>query len=103
MKKCFVNKPRYITRGVSQYLPMFLQIHLWGYIDVLSKQQELDYLQVFELEKQGRILKIIHSQEIPKYEKMHEIVVTDSVQIHEKKIFVIDSGSYATMLFASEY
>ena len=103
MEKCFVDKMRYMTRGIAEHLPISLQTHLWGYIEDLANIMEADYLQVFRLKKDGSKLTIIHSQEVPEYEKKHELIVDDSMEIYEETIFVIDDGPYATMLWASEY
>ncbi|WP_090444873.1 DUF960 family protein [Natronincola peptidivorans] len=43
---------------------------------------------------------IIHRQERPTYEKKHIIDIEKPVQ---RKIFVIDDGTYCTMLLSHEY
>lgn len=94
------NKERYLTRGVSNEIPLEIQILLWSMIDGLNVKK--DYLQVFEIEPMDvNLLKIEHRQEVPRYKK--EIVVIN-VRISSKvKIFVIDDGVYSTMMLSSEY
>ena len=103
MGKCFVNKPRYMTRGIADELSVTMQIQLWSYIDNKAAEMELDYLQVFRFERDGRRLKIIHSQEIPEFKDEHYVIVTDDVNTPAEKIFVIDDETHCTMLWASEY
>lgn len=104
MGKCFLCKPRYMTRGIAERLPVSIQIQLWSYIDNKSADTELDYLQVFEFEKNDRKLKIIHSQELPEeFRDEHEVIVADNVVTPAEKIFVIDDETHCTMLWASEY
>lgn len=74
---------------------------LWHFIGLI--EGEKDCLQVFELEtidKQKRITKVIHRQEVPYYER--EYIV--NAKVDEKvKVFVIDDGEYCTMMLAEEY
>lgn len=92
------GQPRYMTRGISEGVPLEIQMILWGMVDALRKAKKLDYLQIFELEttgnqEEGTLVQVItHSQEQPKY----GVIVTG-------KIYIIDDGEYATMLWADEY
>lgn len=45
---------RYMTRGISEEVPLEMQMLLWGMVGVLRKVKTLDYLQVFELETIGK-------------------------------------------------
>ena len=94
------DKDRYLTRGVSEEIPLEIQILLWSMIVGIKIKK--DYLQVFEIEPiKNRLLKIEHRQEIPKYKKGHVVVNTG---INSKvKIFVIDDWEYSTMMLSSEY
>lgn len=94
------DKDRYLTRGVSEEIPLEIQILLWSMI--VGIKIEKDYLQVFKIEPiKNRLLKIEHRQEIPKYKKEHVVVNTG---INSKvKIFVIDDGEYSIMMLSSEY
>lgn len=94
------GKDRYLTRGISEEIPLEIQILLWSMIGEIKIKK--DYLQVFEIEPiKNSLLKIEHRQEIPKYKKEHVVVNTG---INSKvKIFVIDDGEYLTMMLSSEY
>lgn len=94
------DKDRYLTRDVSEEIPLEIQILLWSMIVGIKIKK--DYLQVFEIEPiKNSLLKIEHRQEIPKYKKEHVVVNTG---INSKvKIFVIDDGEYSTMMLSSEY
>lgn len=94
------DKDRYLTRGVSEEIPLEIQILLWSMIVGIKIKK--GYLQVFEIELiKNSLLKIEHRQEIPKYKKEHVVVNTG---INSKvKIFVIDDGEYSTMILSSEY
>lgn len=96
---------RYMTSGIQQEIPVELQAFMWGCIDDLRKQgRELDYLQVFELDRERSVdvffQKIIHRQEVPNYEKTYYMFSEETVK---EKVFVIDSGEYSTMLLSSDY
>lgn len=106
MTKLFVDKARYLTRGIDQELPVELQSFLWICIEQLINQGvEPDYLQVFELnsrkiEEECYLVTVKHSQEVPEY--CTEYLVNSKQKV-SGKIFVIDDGAYATMLWSSEY
>lgn len=91
----FTNQ-RYTTYGVQLAIQIPIQDMLWSMIDDLQKAIKLDYLQIFVLKDN----KIIHSQENPKYKAIAESPFYFSQSI---KIYVIDNGSYSTMLLAKEY
>ena len=59
-----------------------------------------DYLQVFSLSSDNGRQRIIHSQEIPEYQKEYVLNVGSPVT---EKIFVIDDQTHSTMLLAKEY
>ena len=97
-----IGKSRYETKGINERLCLDYRITIWKLIEKLSKEVELDYLQVFELFiEDGKVQKIRHSQEVPEYEKTYIVpMVDDGI---EGKVFVIDDGEYSTMLWADEY
>lgn len=101
------GKPRYMTRGIREEVPRWVQMILWGMVDGLRNVKELDYLQIFELETIGNqedgtlVQVIIHSQEQPKYYKVYYIPTMDNGATG--KIYIIDDGEYSTMLWADEY
>ena len=101
---------RYITKGIADKLPVIYQILLWNTIDALRDTgQEMDYLQVFQIEikespqKEGKVIEIIHSQEMPEYSKIYEIPIKQDEESISGKIYVIDDITHATMLWAEEY
>ena len=61
---------------------------------------DIDYLQVFSLSAQNGRQKIIHTQEVPEYKREYVFNIGTAI---DAKIYVIDSGTYSTMLFAQEY
>ena len=61
---------------------------------------DIDYLQVFSLSAQNGRQRVIHTQEVPEYKR--EYVFNTGTAINAK-IYVIDAGTYSTMLFAQEY
>ena len=88
----------YVTRGVSEKIPLPLQIIMWELIKKLPVDK--DYLQVFYLSEENGRQKLKHCQENPEYEK--EYILDSDTPITEK-IFVIDDKTPSTMLLASEY
>ena len=101
----FNPSTRYITRGISEELPLELQISLWNLVDeMVLKDMDTDYLQVFDFKITESHLEITHRQEEPpfshtiKYQKQEGYEV-----LHAKKVYCIDDISHSTMLFSSEY
>ena len=92
------SRRRYITARVSREEDPITQFFLWSCIDMLPVKA--DYLQVFELDAVQNGLKVIHTQGIPEYKKEYLIPCKKPLSA---KIFIIDDGQYATMLFADEY
>ena len=101
----FKKDNRYVTRGVNDEVDIRLQLIMWSMIDKLNDEGnvELDYLQVFNLRKEGNKIVINQSQEVPEYSCTYEIELEDVQLDDEIKVYVIDSGEYSTMLFPSEY
>ena len=93
------NNQRYVTRGISNELPLMLQIILWGLIDTMEVAEK-DYLQVFCLSNEIGKQKITHTQEQPEYSKEYLFPSEDPITA---KIFVIDDETHTTMLLAEEY
>ncbi len=64
----------------------------------------MDYLQSFELTKERSddifFQKIEHRQGVSEYSKSYRVISNELV---EAKIFVIDDGTYSTMMLAEEY
>ena len=93
------NNPRYCTRGISNELPLMLQIILWGLIDSMEVAEK-DYLQIFCLSAESGKQKITHTQEQPDYCKEYLFPSEEPITA---KIFVIDDETHTTMLLAEEY
>lgn len=85
------DNERCITSRVQKDISVSIQTMLWNMIDNLQGIIELDYLQSFILKDNT----ITHEQEKPEY--MHIIEVPFSVS-EPIKIYVIDNGTYSTML-----
>jgi Staphylococcal protein of unknown function (DUF960) len=94
---------RYLTKGVQEEIPQYLQNLIWYMIEIMQVPQK-DYLQVFELDcitKDERIKQqIVHSQEQPSYRTEEIITCQKAIRA---KIYVIDESDHCTMLLANEY
>ncbi len=91
---------RYITRGIAEEVNVEMQIFLWSLIDGLSVTK--DYLQIFEISNMDDgVVRVVHKQEIPHYKKVYFLDIQSTPSTY--KVFVIDSGTYSTMMLASEY
>ena len=87
-----------VTRGVSDNIPLPLQIIMWELIEDLPVDK--DGLQVFSLsEKDGKQV-ITHTQEEPEYKKEYVLNLNLSTT---GKVFVIDDNTHSTMLMNYEY
>jgi len=92
------NNGFYVTRGVSDKIPLPLQIIMWELIEDLPVDK--DSLQVFSLSEENGRQVLKHSQEVPEYEKEYVLDIEEPIT---EKIFVIDDETHSTMLLASEY
>ncbi len=101
------GQSRYMTGGINERLPLGIQMILWSMVEALRNVEKPDYLQVFELEtigdrKEGTLVQVItHSQEQPKYSRVCYIPIMGEGATG--KVYIIDDGEYATMLWADEY
>ena len=93
------ENPRYLTKGISERIPVLVQLLLWQMADEMPVRK--DYLQIFRLEWKNGVLKITHSQEVPPYTRTYTLTAGETVKT--EKIYIIDSGNYSTMLLAEEY
>ncbi len=97
---------RNATCGIVDRVGLDLQTVLWSLIDERKASgASLNYLQIFELSMEfafGNIYqKIIHFQEVPVFS---QTFYYPNIQCPlDTKIWVIDKGSCATMLFPDEY
>lgn len=101
------DKERYETKGINERMPLEYRILMWEMIRQAGKTHKLDYLQIFRFSKRkGEENEwkqvIIHEQEVPKYKAEYEFACVDGNYV-EGKVYVIDNGAYATMLWAEEY
>ena len=95
---------RYVSRGIHNTFSMELQIKLWQLIDEkLKNNNEMDYLQIFELEVKDQVLTITHFQEEPEYCDVHTFKTGGVPEGSTYKIYVIDDVTHSTMILASEY
>lgn len=92
------NNQKFITKGVSENIPIPLQVLMWEMIRTLPVDK--DYLQVFSLSEKDGKQRIIHTQEEPEYEKEY---VLNLNPITTGKVFVIDDKTHSTMLMNYEY
>lgn len=97
---------RFITSGIQSKVPKEVQFFLWQLID--ESKWEKDYLQIFELHKNGSANKliIVHHQEEPSQKQ--KVVLRFGDYIKETfsvppKVWVIDDGNHQTMLLPEEY
>ena len=67
------SENRYLTKRIHEELPLFLQLFLWNCIAELPVPK--DYLQIFRLSGAGSQQIILHSQEVPPYEKRYQFAV----------------------------
>jgi hypothetical protein len=97
VKTIFQNQ-KFISKGVANTIPLFLQIIMWELIK--NVPVDCDYLQVFSLSSENGKQKIIHTQEVPEHKKEY---VIDADMPVTAKVFVIDDETHSTMLLAEEY
>ena len=93
---------RYVTKGISNEIPLHLQLILWDLIDTMEVEEK-DYLQVFKLSQEDHKQKVTHIQEEPEYEKIHFFHRIPDTPIVTTKIFIIDDETHSTMLLSNEY
>ena len=105
--KRMFQKNLYITRGINESLPRELINILWLKVQEV-KDRELDYLQVFKIEKMNTTtpaLKITWSQEVLNHE---EEFTVNGLSTEIEKVWIICTGEgtvneYSTMLLPEEY
>ena len=90
---------RYLTRGVSERIPLELQLLMWNTLNAIPEPK--DYFQVFRLSVLNGIQRIEHEQEQPPFKREY-LLPTIETPITEK-VYIIDDGGHSTMLLAEEY
>lgn len=95
-------RPKYLTKGIQERIPLDLQILMWQMYDRCQEEMEkTDYLHVFELKQVGEhTQQIEYRQEVPEYNQVYQLSSSKPIG---QKIFIIDEEEYATMLLAEEY
>jgi len=93
-----IHTPPLRHQKIAFELSLDLQILLWGLIDQLEGDK--DYLQVFQLAIADGGQHIVHTQEQPPYRAKY---TCPTLADNQQKIFVIDDGTYSTMLWSWEY
>ena len=90
---------RYLTRGVSERIPLELQLLMWNALNAIPEPK--DYFQVFRLSVLNGIQCIEHEQEEPPFKRKYLLPMIEN-PITEK-VYIIDDGDHSTMLLAEEY
>lgn len=99
---------RYITRGISESIPLELQILLWHMVEERDNQDHTDYLHIFRLQEDDKMLSITHEQEQPIYKfDYHYTNYVKNKNALPKKVYVIREYDvdtfYYVMLLPEEY
>ena len=68
-KYTFNPMTRYITRGISEQVPLEIQLLMWNEVDKIVKNYKVDYLQVFEFSVKDNYIEMEHRQEEPEYKQ----------------------------------
>ena len=102
------NTNRFLTKGVNEQVPQEIQLYCWQLIDEKKKEAEpeLDYLQIFEFNKdnQRQAIEVIHRQEEPFFIHYHEYKLSETLfNFQVKRLWVIDDDTTQTMLLPEEY
>lgn len=97
----FLKENRYVTSGINERIDLSLQILLWNLVKDIKIQK--DFLQVFNLSREGEFIIIEHSQETPEYKSVIRISAKDFSFQGNAKIYAIDSVEYSTLLLSEEY
>lgn len=103
-KYTFNPATRYLTRGVSETIPLEIQLFMWSEVDKVVKNEKVDYLQVFEFRVKTNHIEIEHRQEDPEYKVIHRIKKLDEyISLDGVLVYVIDDIDHSTILLSSEY
>lgn len=98
------EKVRYVTRAIKEKLNLEIQVLLWKLLDsiAIKRKSKMDYLQVFIIKSDGKIVKIINRQEQPGTKK--EIIIAQvRLCIKDTTVWIIDETDKQTILFPSDY
>jgi len=73
------DKPRYATQQIALNVSVEIQILLWRIMDNRRYTQEpLDYLQVFHLQRNGDMQRVVNKQEEPAMEMIVQLELKES-------------------------
>lgn len=103
----FPKHARYRTHGIEVALPERLQNALWAIVDMdLFDGKELDPMQIFELSV-GRLARlpvqqVRQHQDPPRGSRLH-IFPRIQETVSDLTVWIIDDGTYCTMLLPEEY
>lgn len=102
------QKKRFVTRSIRDKVPLQLQVLCWHLFDqeVAKQEREVDYLQIFEFEKDffSKKLRVTHRQEEPPFSNQVTVAFTKELKSFSvKKLWVIDDETHQTMLLPEEY
>lgn len=95
------GKEIYLTKGILEAVDDGLIYRIFDCIHRMKKHTEPDYLQVFNISIEENAMVIRHHQEVPAFTQ--EVKVQNFEKSFEGKIYVIDDGSYITVLLSEEY
>ncbi|MCY9664913.1 DUF960 domain-containing protein [Paenibacillus alginolyticus] len=103
----FPKHARYMTRGVRETISLDIQDALWAIIDRnLGEGKAMDYLQVFSLtivHTDNQIIQRIRQrQEEPERKQKYDLTGI-AEPVSGVTVWIIDSGTYCTMLLPNEY
>lgn len=96
-------KPKYMTRLVSEEVPIEIQAFMWQCFEMALKQGVTDYLHVFECQiNSGNLANqtILHRCERPFFEQDYTLTVDHPV---EAKFYLVDEKDYQILMVANEY
>ena len=96
---------RYLTRGVSEKIPLELQLLMWNALNAIPEPK--DYFQVFDLfiNPDGS-QKIVHFQEEPKWKEECTLVLNFDKAVNAKVYIIkdeLEDGPIETFLLAEDY
>ena len=100
------QEKRFIIKGIDASVSKEIQIVCWELVENLVKENsiEVDYLQIFEFERNQEKLIITHRQEEPMYKRQYELKFEENLlKIDISKLWIIDDGVNQTALLPEEY
>jgi len=95
------NKPRYVTKAISDELSAD---HLFFIVQYLYKQQKqlTDYLQVFEFYIEDGDQWLIQRQEVPDRETTIHVDLSEEEPMN-RTVWAMDQQDYVMILFPEDY